>query len=118
MFGRCVFKNWGMLSVAATGLSTISANNSSAIFRVHEAILLIEIILVGGGIHEAECRIDGCMIHALVLTEIYLAQIHGGYAESAADRDEKCRCQQKECKRDILTSIKEFSGLFSRIRTQ
>ena len=32
MFGRCVFNNWGMLSVAATGLSTISANNSSAIF--------------------------------------------------------------------------------------
>ena len=31
MFGRCVFNNWGMLSVAETGLSTISANNSSAI---------------------------------------------------------------------------------------
>ena len=68
--------------------------------------------LVGGGIHEAECRIDGCMIHALVLTEIHLAQIHGGYAESAPDRDEKCRCQQKECKRDILTSIRNFQGLF------
>ena len=67
---------------------------------------------MGGGIHEAECRIDGCMIHALVLTEIHLAQIHGGYAESAPDRDEKCRCQQKECKRDILTSIRNFQGLF------
>ena len=52
------------------------------------------------------------MIHALVLTEIYLAQIHGGYAESAPDRDEECRCQQKERKRDILTSIRYFQGLF------
>ena len=101
-----------MLSVAATGLSTISANNRR-LFRVHEAILLIEIILVGGGIHEAECRIDGCMIHALVLTEIYLAQIHGGYAESAPDRDEKVPLSAKGVQARHSDVDKEFSGAFS-----
>ena len=42
-------------------------------FRVHETILLLEVILMRGRVHETECRMNGGMVHQLVGTEIYFA---------------------------------------------
>ena len=41
--------------------------------RVHETILLLEVILMRSRVHETECRINGGMVHQLVGAEIYFA---------------------------------------------
>ena len=64
------------------------------LLRVHEPILFLKIILMGSRIHETECRIDGGMIHSLILAVIDFTQIHGRYGEPATNGDKKCGGEQ------------------------